>query len=410
MTKLASPRWDTASRTMALLCGLVALSQACSAEANGPGAGMNTGGSGSATWTTGGATASGASTGAGATNATGGLPTLPGGPDGSPGSGGSPAGCSATGAAEAALLPVRLAFVFDVSASMGQLDKPYHDPALKWQPVVTATKAFFADPESAGISASLRFFPIDADEDERCDEASYAEPNVPFTPLPSDAFARAIDAETPANPDDWISGTPTLAALGATLGFARQAASADPGYRYAVVLVSDGYPQGCDDNDIESVAEVARDAAAEMPTFVIGVSNPPGGPDTVSNLNEIAVAGGTDHAFVIETGDPEKTKNDFLDVVRAIRSGAVSCSFTIPAPPPGQSFDQAKANVSYSSADTSSDFTYDPECKAEGAWRYDDAAAPTEMVLCEETCAMVRRDARAKLRVEFGCTRREVIR
>jgi hypothetical protein len=305
---------------------------------------------------------------------------------------------------------VRLAFVFDVSASMGKLDKPYHDPVLKWQPVVTATKAFFADPESAGISASLRFFPIDADEDERCSEASYSEPNVPFTPLPSDDFARAIDAETPKTQADWISGTPTLAALGATLGFARAAATTEPNFRYAVVLVSDGYPQGCDDNDIESVAAVAQDAAAEMPTYVIGVSNPPGGPDTVSNLNEIAVAGGTDHAFVIETGDPEKTKNDFLSVVRAIRSGAVSCSFGIPEPPQGLSFDRTKANVSYSSGDTSTDFTYDPECKSEGAWRFDDAAAPSEMVLCDDTCAMVRRDAKAALRVEFGCSRREVIR
>jgi hypothetical protein len=305
---------------------------------------------------------------------------------------------------------VRLAFVFDVSASMGERDKPYHDPELKWQPVVTATKAFFADPESAGISASLRFFPIDADEDERCSEASYSDPNVPFTPLPSDDFARAIDAETPKTQDDWISGTPTLAALGATLGFARAAAANEPNFRYAVVLVSDGYPQGCDDNDIESVAAVAQDAAAEMPTYVIGVSNPPGGPDTVSNLNEIAVAGGTDHAFVIETGDPEKTKTDFLNVVRAIRSGAVSCSFGIPEPPQGQTFDRTKANVSYTSGDTSTDFTYDPECKSEGAWRFDDANAPTEMVLCDDTCARVRRDAKAALRVEFGCTRREVIR
>jgi hypothetical protein len=407
MTTQQSPRRGAAPPTIALLCGIVALSQACSSESNGPSSGSpGSGGTGGLTWSTGGLAGSGGT--AGGAN-TGGITNFPAGSDGSA-AGGAPTGCTASGAAETALQPVRLAFVFDVSASMGELDKPYHDPKLKWQPVVTATKAFFADPESAGISASLRFFPIDADEDERCSEDSYSDPNVPFTPLPSDEFARAIDAETPKTQDDWISGTPTLAALGATLGFARAAAKTDPDFRYAVVLVSDGYPQGCDDNDIESVAAVAKDAAGTMPTYVIGVSNPPGGPDTVSNLNEIAVAGGTDHAFVIETGDPEKTKNDFLNVVRAIRSGAVSCSFAIPEPPQGQSFDRTKANVSYASGATSADFTYDPECGSEGAWRFDDEDAPTAMVLCDDTCAMVRRDAKAALRVEFGCTRREVIR
>jgi hypothetical protein len=97
--------------------------------------------------------------------------------------------CEATATGEARLEPVRLAFAFDVSGSMGKLDYPYHDPTLKWEPVVAATKAFFTDPASTGISASLTFFPIDADESERCDANSYDTPDVPMTALPSTAFS-----------------------------------------------------------------------------------------------------------------------------------------------------------------------------------------------------------------------------
>jgi hypothetical protein len=308
------------------------------------------------------------------------------------------------------LIPVRLAFVFDVSASMGQLDNPYHDPELKWEPVVASTKAFFADPESAGISASLTFFPIDADDDERCDSASYEKPDVPVTALPSDAFAQAIDDITPHSKDEWRSGTPTLAAVGATLDLARAQSKANPGDRHAVVLVSDGYPQGCDDDDIDSVASAVAKALPDIETYVIGVSNPPGGPDTVSNLNAVAQAGGTDHAYLVETGDPERTKSAFLDAVRAIRTGTLSCAFQIPEPPAGESFDRGRANVSDSNGVSAADFVYDPDCKSAQAWRYDDPDAPTHIVLCDETCAAVRRDAKAVLRVEFGCARREVVR
>ena len=62
-----------------------------------------------------------------------------------PGAAGEMSGeCTAEFAA-AELRPVHLAFAFDVSGSMGKLDEPYHDPALKWRPVVAATRAFFED-------------------------------------------------------------------------------------------------------------------------------------------------------------------------------------------------------------------------------------------------------------------------
>jgi hypothetical protein len=327
------------------------------------------------------------------------------------------AACVRTASAETALAPVHLAFAFDVSGSMGKLDFPYHDPKLKWEPVVAAAKGFFGDARSSNLFASLVFFPIDSGESKRCAADSYAKPDVPVTALPSDAFASAIDAITPKSSSDWRGGTPTLAVLEGTLGFIEPLAKDDPASKYAIVLVSDGYPQGCSDTDdkIETVVAAVKKAAADIPTYVIGVANPPGGPDTVTNLNDIAAAGGTKRAFIIQTGDPSATISAFQDAVGSIRDSQLTCDFEIPPLPAGQSFDPTRANVDYASSTSDAsasteELAYDADCQSNRAWRYDDPAAPTRMVLCDATCTAVRADPHASLHVEFGCTRRDVIR
>jgi hypothetical protein len=122
------------------------------------------------------------------------------------------------------------------------------------------------------------------------------------------------------------------------------------------------------------------------------------------------VAGGTDHAFIIETGDPTATVAAFEDAVSSIRMSQLSCDFEIPPPPAGQSFDPTRANVTYTSADTERALDYDASCKSDAAWRFDDQAAPKRMILCDATCAQVRADPDATLRVDFGCARRDVVR
>ncbi|WP_437593645.1 vWA domain-containing protein [Sorangium sp. So ce1000] len=333
-----------------------------------------------------------------------------GGPGSSGTSSGAPAGggeACATQTAEASLLPVYLAFAFDVSGSMGKGDKDWHDKALKWDPVVAATKQFFADPGSEGLTASLTFFPAD---DDKCEVESYAAPDVPLTPLPSGTFAEAIDAIEPVSSDDWRGGTPTSWVMQGTSAFIGAQRQQLPG-KYAVVLVTDGYPQGCDDasDSVDAVvADVQAALADDILTYVIGVGNPPlpGAPNTVSGLHAIAAAGGTESAVLIDTGDPSQTTAAFKAAVERIRSASVSCTMAIPIAPDGSSFDKERVRVLYTSgASATTELAYDQRCATEHAWRYDEPASPTQIVLCDSSCAAIQADVAATLSVDFTCER-----
>lgn len=306
--------------------------------------------------------------------------------------------------AETELRQVYLAFAFDVSGSMGKLDEEYHDPELKWKPVVNATKAFFAAETSLGLHASLTFFPA---SDDRCEQDSYLTPDVNMTTLPSDVFAQAIDDVTPKSEDDWRGGTPTLAVLQGTYSLMAEAMGTEPDAEHAVVLVTDGTPQGCDDDedDLQTVAQAIADVAERIPTYVIGVSNPAGGPDTVSNLDAFATAGGTGSAFLIATGDPKQTADAFSMAIDEVRQNIPSCEATLPVLSAGRTIDVERVNVTMTRGDDVIQLGYDEDCEADLAWHFDDADAPTRIVLCDLACQSVRSGPATSLDVGFGCRR-----
>jgi hypothetical protein len=207
-----------------------------------------------------------------------------------------------SGSTPTSLQGVVLAFAFDVSSSMGAGTTPYNDRTLKWEPVVAATKAFFIDPSSTGVSALLTFFPNDAGggggmggggmggggDSPLCDSDEYATPDVGLTSLPSEAFGAAIDEITPPDDDSWRSGTPTMAVLTGTIANVQEMQAADPANKYVIVLVTDGEPSSCSaqDNDVQNVAAAAGAVSDTIPTYVIGVANPiteeePNPPDSV---------------------------------------------------------------------------------------------------------------------------------
>jgi hypothetical protein len=315
---------------------------------------------------------------------------------------GAPATC-ASARAEAGLLSVHLAFAFDVSGSMGKGDKPWHDRALKWEPVVAATRSFLESPAAAGLMASMTFFPDDGGEDERCDDASYLEPDVEMTALPSVDFGVALDE---IGAGEWRGGTPTLHVMRGIISYVEGQRANAPG-KYAAVLVTDGYPQDCDDDEISNLSELVAGVAAELPTYVVGVANPPldDAPDTVSDLEQVAIAGGTAPAYLIDTGDPRATAERFRAAIAAIRGAAIPCVVDIPAPPDGRTFDKQSVVVRYQSSAAASSLTYDPSCTASPAWHYDDPANPRQIVVCDGACETLKADASARLDVEFGCER-----
>jgi hypothetical protein len=310
--------------------------------------------------------------------------------------------CAAQSAASE-LRHVSLGFLFDVSASMGGNDRTRFE--TKWLPVVAATEGFFSEGEAAALTASLTFFPT-ANENTRCNAAAYATPTVPETALPSPLFGEAIRGlNYTLGSNNWRSSTPTLPAYN---GLVTSLNAAQSDSLQAIVLVTDGVPQGCNGaDDIQLVADAVRSSGIK--TFVVGVANPPSdnAGDNLANLNVIAQAGGTEEAFIVATGDPAQTEADFKAVIDGIRGVALSCNIEIPLPPTGSVFVPEKVNVVYASASSAErTLAYDPSCVTEDAWHYDDATRPSTIVLCNESCGLAQREASARLSVEFGCERR----
>jgi hypothetical protein len=305
------------------------------------------------------------------------------------------------------LRQVSLAFLFDVSGSMGSNNRMRFD--TKWVPVVAATEAFFAEADAAALSASLTFFPR-PEAATRCTAEAYSVPDVPETPLPSPLFAEAIRGlDYRFGSNNWRSSTPTLPAYS---GLAASLVGAPSNALRAIVMVTDGVPEQCQGaNDIQLVADAVRNSGIQ--TFVIGVANPPGDevPNNLPNLDLVAQAGGTEHAFIISTGNPAQTQAEFKAVIDDIRGISLACNMQIPLPPVGSVFVPEQVNVIYGSGTADEvRLSYDPECAVPDAWRYDDADDPSSIILCRESCDRAQREVSASLKVEFGCERQGVPR
>jgi von Willebrand factor type A domain-containing protein len=300
---------------------------------------------------------------------------------------------------------VYMAFAFDISASMGTDLQRF---TRKWQPVVAATKSFFAEEEAAGISASLTFFPSAGSDAMQCSAGSYTTPNVAQTFLPSPVFAEAIDGLALTPDGNWLTSTPTLAVYDGTVASLRaiQQSEADANATYAIVLVTDGLPQSCGaDDDLARVLDAVRGSG--ILTYVVGVELEQ---NTAANLDQLAEAGGTDSAFIIETADPTQTERDFKTAVDEIRGVTLSCEVQIPLPPVNTKFIPEQVNVTYDAGGELQRLSYDASCASADAWRYDDPTNPSVIVLCNDACGIVQQNLRAKLEIEFGCRRQDVPR
>jgi hypothetical protein len=128
----------------------------------------------------------------------------------------------------------------------------------------------------------------------------------------------------------------------------------------------------------------------QIRTYVLGV-----GPN-LTDLNAIAAKGGTDAAEFIDTG--QDVTQQLTDKFNAIRSAvAVECTYTVPAPPAGQTLDPNKVNVEYNGTEIG----YNNTSTCDQGWQY--ANNNSQVVLCGSTCDQVKADPNAKINIAFGC-------
>jgi hypothetical protein len=144
-------------------------------------------------------------------------------------------------------------------------------------------------------------------------------------------------------------------------------------------------------------------------TFVIGS---PGSETAVAALSQIASQGGTARPGCSDAGPnychfDMTTAADLSAALNAafkeITTTIVSCNYTIPPPPMDQELDPTKVNVNFTnSAGQVVSIQRDPsmtDCNQ--GWQYTNNN--TQIILCPDTCNMIKADPMAKVDVVLGC-------
>lgn len=293
---------------------------------------------------------------------------------------------------EAELAPLTMFITFDKSGSM--------DNNNKWVDATNALKAFFADPTAADLEVALRFFPQGGCSENQCDVNACATPQVPVgaltaDPAPTDAqegaLIGAINSTSPGG------ATPISAALQGGIQWGAQYLQQNPDHKVVVILVTDGEPNGCQE-DIGAISNIAATGAAQdVLTYTVGLQG-----SNETQLSQIAQAGGGS-GFFIGNGNAEA---ELLAALQAIRGAALACEIDIPVPTMG-AFNPELVNVEYTpgggSPQTIGKVANEAACSASGGWYYDDPANPQTILLCPASCDTAKADADGTLKVVLGC-------
>ncbi len=312
-------------------------------------------------------------------------------------------------------VPLDIYVMFDRSGSMCRcVDPPLPEEGCdvagcaetRLQAITRAFREFLDDPESEGVSVGMGSFGQLPIGETSCDPDVYATPNVPIGMLPGNAGAllRALEAAEPGGE------TPTGAAIRAACTTAQAHKEEVPGHEVVILLLTDGEPKApvsCPGGEgaccptLADAAAAAADCVAGRPgirTYVLGV-----GP-FLSNLGEIAQAGGSEHAYLVEGDD---VANQVLEALRAIRGDAqIPCRLGLPSAPAGTELDFSQVNMAFTTDACEGQVLYAvstaDQCGEAGGWYYDDPTAPTHIELCPTSCEAVSTTA-AELVFTVGC-------
>jgi hypothetical protein len=289
--------------------------------------------------------------------------------------------------------------MLDQSASMNDM---VSGGGSKWASVTGALQTFMGQPGLDGVSVGLGYFgiPDNTGFGDSCTAADYSHAAVEIAPLPQ--VASMINSSLASHSPS--TSTPTSAALQGAIQHATAWASAHTGHAVAVILATDGDPTECDTtiSGIQAIAAAGYAHTPKIPTFVIGVGS------SLSNLNAIAASGGSQMAYLVDTG--ANVNQQFLMAMNAIRHAALGCSYAVPTNPNGQPVDYHQVNIVYQPGGGGNPVTLPyvmskAQCPATGnGWYYDNPAAPTQILLCDSSCSTIEVDTTGSVNITLGCS------
>lgn len=185
-----------------------------------------------------------------------------------------------------------------------------------------------------------------------------------------------------------------------------------------VVLITDGAPNGCNQDPV-TIAAIAAEAKAraDVMTFAVGMD----GADFVL-LDRIASAGGTNcgAAPACNVNGNGTSLVDALDKIRTTvtqpttggQGTKIGCQYSIPTPANGQKLDPTKLNVQITRNGTVLEIGQvagAASCRnfANSGWYYDDPVNPKRVEFCSATCESIETPdgsaTSSKGDILFGC-------
>ncbi|HEX4340275.1 MAG TPA: vWA domain-containing protein [Polyangiaceae bacterium] len=316
-------------------------------------------------------------------------------------------------------IPLDIYVMFDVSCSMScpaEETGPglccMGGPNPRIDQVRTAVTSFLNDPSSAGLGVGIGYFGFMQGGQTSCDPSKYSSPSVPIGSLPGNtaALTASLSAARPTGE------TPTGAAIRGACTYASQWQAMNSGHKTVVLLVTDGFPEapttsangGCTPTIADAVqaATTCASHSPTLPVYVVGVGM------QLTNLSDIAAAGGTKTPFLVGGADITQQIVDALNQIRALAQ--IPCHIKLPPPPAGTTLKLDQVNVgSCQSNNQGQIFTNVPQmsgCDAKsGGWYYDDPNAPQQIILCGPTCDAVNVPG-VSLFASVGCQTQTVVR
>jgi len=178
--------------------------------------------------------------------------------------------------------------------------------------------------------------------------------------------------------------------------YARDYRITAPDHQVVLLLLTDGRPEApstcrggagqcCPSLDDAVVAADECRNQIGIRTYVLGV-----GP-LLDNLDQIAAAGGTERAYLVQGGDVGAEVLTALNRIRG--AAAIPCDLALPEPPLGQSLALDAVNLEYAGDDCQvtpfSAVQGAAACGTEDGWYYDDPSAPQRIQLCPRSCERV---------------------